>query len=203
MKGNLWRTGLIRFVPDGEMVEGQIAGKPVFAKIENGKYALTADKGATVGKNRVEITSYRGTGRMLKMSGEGDETEQVAEEEQEQFIPARHNTDSTLLVEVKEGREHSRFRTRMIPVLFLVPAHRTFLPLNGHDIPKPLRSAGRSARWLPVFVGRIQALLQWLPVRLFSPCTRARCSARSADETASWNRSAWACRAARNPVQRR
>ena len=91
-------NGLIRFVPDGEVLEGQVAGKPVFAKIENGAYSISGEKGVTVGKNRVEITSFRGTGQMLETSGG------AKEEEQEQFIPEQYNTVSTLSADIKEGQ---------------------------------------------------------------------------------------------------
>ncbi len=98
-RGKPLESGKIRFIPDGKVVNGQVAGKAVFADIKDGKYNLTTEQGATVGKNRVEIKSYRGTGRMVVTSaGEGKKEEEVA-----QFIPEDYNTNSTLSVEIKEG----------------------------------------------------------------------------------------------------
>tara|TARA_R110002111_G_scaffold261826_3_gene335823 strand:- start:31596 stop:32042 length:447 start_codon:yes stop_codon:yes gene_type:complete len=98
-RGKPLESGKIRFIPDGKVVNGQVAGKAVFGDIKDGKYNLTTEQGATVGKNRVEIKSYRGTGRMVVTSaGEGKKEEEVA-----QFIPEDYNTNSTLSVEIKEG----------------------------------------------------------------------------------------------------
>ena len=95
--------GLIRFIPDTAIVEGQVAGKPISAKIEDGKYSIPAEKGATVGKNRVEVISYRGTGVMEQTSAG------TKEEKTEQFIPEQYNATSTLSVEITEGANEHNF----------------------------------------------------------------------------------------------
>ena len=98
-QGKPLESGKIRFIPDGEVINGQVAGKAIFADIKDGKYTVSAEDGATVGKNRVEIKSYRGSGKMMVSSaGEGQKVEEVV-----QFIPARFNTESTLSIEIKEG----------------------------------------------------------------------------------------------------
>ncbi|QDV49373.1 hypothetical protein [Gimesia fumaroli] len=98
-QGKPLESGKIRFIPDGEVVNGQVAGKAIFADIKDGKYTVSAEDGATVGKNRVEIKSYRGSGKMVVSSGgEGQKVEEVV-----QFIPAQYNTETTLSVEIKKG----------------------------------------------------------------------------------------------------
>lgn len=98
-QGKPLESGKIRFIPDGEVINGQVAGKAVFADIKDGKYSLSTEQGATVGKNRIEIKSYRGTGRMMVTSaGDGKKEEEIV-----QFIPKKYNTQSTLSVEIKEG----------------------------------------------------------------------------------------------------
>lgn len=98
-QGKPLETGKIRFIPDGEVVNGQVAGKAIFANIKDGSYTITAEDGATVGKNRVEIKSYRGSGKMMIASGgEGEKVEEVV-----QFIPSQYNSESELSVEIKEG----------------------------------------------------------------------------------------------------
>ncbi len=97
-KGKPLESGKIRFIPDGEVVNGQVAGKAVFADIKDGKYSLSTEQGATVGKNRVEIKSYRGSGRKVVASGTGNKEEEIV-----QFIPERYNSQSTLSIDIKEG----------------------------------------------------------------------------------------------------
>jgi len=93
---------MIRFVPDTEVVKGQVAGKPVFGRIENGSYEIPADRGPTVGINRVEITAYRGTGKTTK-------EEDAVIEEQVQFLPSNFNTNSTLSADVTAGENPINF----------------------------------------------------------------------------------------------
>ncbi|QDU11506.1 hypothetical protein V202x_49290 [Gimesia aquarii] len=101
-KGEPLEEGLIRYVPDGEIINGQVAGKPIFAKIEQGKYQIPAEKGATVGKNRVEVTRYVEAGKQGNMSG--GKAELV-----KQIIPPKYNSHSILSVEIKEGKNTQDF----------------------------------------------------------------------------------------------
>lgn len=101
-KGKPLESGLITFMPDTEMKNGQVAGRPVFLKIENGKYAVPTERGVTVGKNRVEILSYRKTGRTIKEEGNSSD-------EQLQFIPDSYNTNSTLSADIKPNENTINF----------------------------------------------------------------------------------------------
>ena len=100
-KGEPLESGKIRFIPDGEVINGQVAGKAIFADIKEGEYAFAADQGVTVGKNRIEIFSYRGTGKMEQLSAEEGEIAEPVEQI-EQFIPPKYNMNSTLSIDVKE-----------------------------------------------------------------------------------------------------
>jgi hypothetical protein len=93
-QGKPLESGMIRFIPDSKVVEGRVPGKPTFAKIEAGHYAIPAERGATVGKNRIEIVSYRKTGKVSKM-------EDTTIEETEQVLPDTYNTATTLSADVK------------------------------------------------------------------------------------------------------
>jgi hypothetical protein len=93
--------GLIRFVPDSNVV-----GKPIYAKIEQGSYQVPADKGACVGKNRVEITGFRGTGKKEQTP----EAEEV--EIEEQYIPEKYNSQSTLTVDIQEEKNVKNFELK-------------------------------------------------------------------------------------------
>lgn len=101
-EGKPLEDGLIRYVPDGEIINGQVAGKPIFAKIVQGTYQIPIEKGATVGKNRVEVTCYLENGRQENMSGEKAALVK-------QIIPAKYNSHSTLSVEIKEGKNLQDF----------------------------------------------------------------------------------------------
>jgi hypothetical protein len=96
-------SGLIRFIPNTPVVDGQVAGKPAFGKIENGTYSIPSDRGATVGSNRVEIVSYRKTGKKTPM-------EDTMIEETEQILADKYNVKSTLTADVKSGDNKLDFK---------------------------------------------------------------------------------------------
>ncbi len=104
-KGEPLEMGKIRFIPDGEVVGGKVAGEVVFADIIDGQYSIPEIEGVTVGKNRVEIRSYRSTGRMLDASSEDGKKA----EEYEQFLPLIYNAQSKLSVDIKEGENKRDF----------------------------------------------------------------------------------------------
>ena len=101
-QGKPVEEGLIRFIPDEVNSEGLAPGKPAFSKITNGDYAVPADRGATVGKNRVEIVSFRKTGRMIEEEG-------TKSEENVQFLPEQYNTSSTLTADIVAGENTVNF----------------------------------------------------------------------------------------------
>lgn len=94
--------GLIRFIPDTEVIGGQVAGKPVFANIQAGEYNIPVERGAAVGKNRIEIVSYHKTGKTVQM-------EDTVVDEEVQFLPERFNTKSTLSADVQPGENQLDF----------------------------------------------------------------------------------------------
>ena len=107
-RGKPLETGKIRFIPDGEVIDGKVAGKAVFADIKDGKYSIPAEQGVTVGKNRVEIKSYRGTGKkMVSSAGDGEKIEV-----EEQFIPSDYNSKSTLSAQIQEGENTVDFELK-------------------------------------------------------------------------------------------
>lgn len=102
-KGKPLVKGLVRFIPDTQSADGQVAGKMAFANIKDGSYSIPADRGATVGKNRIEILSYRATGKTTQVENSTIEVEV-------QFIPEKYNTNSTLSEMVKRGENVIDFK---------------------------------------------------------------------------------------------
>jgi hypothetical protein len=81
--------GSITFVP----TEGT-SGPMAFGEIADGEYAISADeRGPVVGKHKVQIEAYRDSG--TKDSGGAPLKDQV--------VPAKYNTQTTLVVEIAEG----------------------------------------------------------------------------------------------------
>jgi hypothetical protein len=71
--------------------------------IENGTYSVTEEMGPNAAKYRVEILWQKPTGRK---KGAKDEP---AEEETVQMIPAKYNQQSTLEIEVGDGKSEHDF----------------------------------------------------------------------------------------------
>lgn len=89
-------VGTIAFYPaDG--LQGPVAG----GSIQNGQYSIARDRGPIVGKNRVEIHASKKTGRQVQapMAEPGAMTDEVLE-----AVPSRYNTQSTLVADVKPGK---------------------------------------------------------------------------------------------------
>jgi hypothetical protein len=83
--------GSMNFVP----VEGTV-GPTAGANIENGRYSIDREKGVTVGKNRVKISSVQPTGK--KIMAFGELTDEWAE-----VVPAEYNARSTLVRPIQPG----------------------------------------------------------------------------------------------------
>lgn len=101
LDGQPLEQGSLLFTPtDG--ARGVVTGGP----INNGKYALSAKDGPSIGWNRVEIRAVRKTGKMAQkpMAPAGEMVEEYAE-----AIAARFNSASTLNVEVKSGENTANF----------------------------------------------------------------------------------------------
>ena len=85
--------GCIAFYPCGNN-KGPVAG----GVIQAGNYSLNVHQGPAVGANRVEVHATRKTGRRVSSWGGAMIDEEV------ESIPGRYNTNSTLVVEVKTGK---------------------------------------------------------------------------------------------------
>ena len=86
-------TGAVEFVPT-EGTTGPVAG----AVIENGKYSAPKKLGPVVGTNRVKINGTRKTGKTVKTQMGSIVDERVP------VVPEQYNAQSTLVREVKPGK---------------------------------------------------------------------------------------------------
>ena len=86
-------TGKISFTP----LAGT-ASPTAGATITDGKFTIESEKGLKAGKFRVEIKAMRASGKAVFDDLSGGKVEK-----QEQYIPARYNSNSELVAEVKEG----------------------------------------------------------------------------------------------------
>ncbi len=94
--------------------QGSIAFKPIGANsafatggpIQNGRYALAADRGPAVGDNRVESRATRKTGKQVQapLGDPGRTTDEIVE-----AVPARYNQQSTLERSVPSGENQFDF----------------------------------------------------------------------------------------------
>src|SRR5688572_15059983 len=88
---------------DGQPVTGgsivfmpQMAGGPkAAAAIENGAYSIPAAQGVKPGKYRVEVSWHKPTGRKIPSADPG-----MTADETREAIPAKYNSNSTLLVDL-------------------------------------------------------------------------------------------------------
>ncbi len=94
--------GVITLYPKG-------AGSTVGCEIIDGSFVIALNDGATPGKYRVEIISFRPTG---KTEFDVDQNKQVLIEEQ--FLPKQYNTDTSLEAIIAVG-EKNRFEFNLKP----------------------------------------------------------------------------------------
>lgn len=89
-------AGNIVFYP-ASGTKGPAAG----GTIEDGQYSIAVAQGPIVGHNRIEIHASKRTGRKVQapMSDPGVMTDEIVE-----AVPDRYNTKSTLVAEVKSGK---------------------------------------------------------------------------------------------------
>ncbi len=97
-------SGQVTF--DGAPVdEGQItfeprgAGRMAFAAISAGRYATSRERGVQPGNYLVRITASRPTGKSAEI--DSFITDQASATVNEQFLPAKYNSASTLEIEIK------------------------------------------------------------------------------------------------------
>ena len=99
----LVQTGMIQFTPtDGN--EGPMSG----AVITHGKYAIPQAKGPVVGMNHIQIRGNRKTGKII-------ETRHGPTEERVPVVPDHYNKHSTLVREVKAGKNEFHFKLSSQP----------------------------------------------------------------------------------------
>ena len=81
-------------------------GQPAGGAIQDGKYAIKAEQGPTLGPQSVEIHSERKTGKKIQaaMRDKGELMDETVE-----AIPAQYNQRTTLTYEVKSGDNEQDF----------------------------------------------------------------------------------------------
>lgn len=95
-------AGSIQFIPDVDASGKPLRGQAVQALITEGTYELPAESGPTVGLNKVMINATRKTGKFQKIDGQKIEIEQ-------QYLPAKFNSSTTLKYEIKAGENTADF----------------------------------------------------------------------------------------------
>lgn len=96
LDGQPVEQGSISFIPTAG-TRGPVAGGTIVA----GKYHILASQGPVVGKQRVEIRAGRRTGRQVRATDFGEEG---SIDEMVESVPAKYNTSSQLVYQVKPGR---------------------------------------------------------------------------------------------------
>jgi hypothetical protein len=89
--------GTVTFTPAG----GGAADAAAWAKIEGGRYSISAAEGPGVGTSRVEIRWDRKTGKQIPAVPPAPPDTMI--DETAEAIPPRYNTRSELKAEVKPG----------------------------------------------------------------------------------------------------
>jgi len=97
MDGNPLTQGSILFTP----LDGQ--GVATGSDIKDGLYSIDRAKGPATGRNRVQISGVRGTGKMVQkpLAPQGEMIEML-----EGSIPTRYNGTSTLEVNVQADQDN-------------------------------------------------------------------------------------------------
>ncbi len=100
MDGELLHDGSIAFFPT-EGTKGPSAGGVIF----EGKYDIPADKGPTVGKNRVEIRAFRPSGkRVSDIWKPGEQLDEMV-----RALGPQYNDKSTLVQDIQHGQNQADF----------------------------------------------------------------------------------------------
>ena len=105
LDGKPLEGGSINFFPTGN-TRGAATG----TNIVDGYYELSSSCGPVVGKNRVEITSAKKTGRQAPDVRNPGATI----EEKVPLVPACYNKDSTLTVEIQSGQNRQDFALKSL-----------------------------------------------------------------------------------------
>ena len=84
-------------------------GPPAGGTIHDGEYSIGYEKGPVIGKNRVEISAFRETGKTITI-GYGPGATDMAE--RVETIPAKYNENSELIEDLKPGRNAIDFELK-------------------------------------------------------------------------------------------
>ncbi len=103
LDGEALSNGRIALRPSAQMA----ASRPQSAKIDNGEFSFARSLGIASGSYIVTITTYRKTGRKLKV----DEAEAL--DEHEQYLPEEYNTRSQISVNIRGNTSGLRFDLKM------------------------------------------------------------------------------------------
>lgn len=98
--GESIQEGVISFLPTNGTT-GPASG----GIIADGKYSISAEQGPVIGNHQVKILANRKTGK--KIAPPPPATGTV--DEVEQYIPEKYNTQSTLTIEIKAGKNTKDF----------------------------------------------------------------------------------------------
>jgi len=95
-------NGLIEFMPQDKQ-----SGQPGGSVIENGQYAISAEKGLLAGDYQVQIRADRPTGKKV-WDGMGDERLPASKKNMvdvmESYVPARYNDRTELRAKIEPGK---------------------------------------------------------------------------------------------------
>ena len=95
LDGKPLESGSILFTPEGP---GSTGG----GEIENGQYSLSRELGLSPGSYRVQIQSWRPTGRTIRDAASGETFDDLVS-----IIPPRYNERSELKASIEKGIENT------------------------------------------------------------------------------------------------
>lgn len=104
LDGRAMEQGSIAFVP----IDG-LRGVATGGAIEHGRYQLSGNSGPMLGWHRIEIRGSRNSGRMVQkpFAAEGEMMEEFVE-----AVAPQYNTQSTLKIEIKPGKNTADFAVK-------------------------------------------------------------------------------------------
>ncbi len=107
LDGEPVESGSITFFPTGD-TQGPVSG----GQIDNGSYSIAGGNGPVVGRNRVEIRWPRNTGNTITLPADGLGSGEMTQQERVEAIPAKYNANSTLIHQVKPGKNTIDFELK-------------------------------------------------------------------------------------------
>ena len=105
VNGEPLEEGIIEFLPTGET-----PGPSVGGVIQQGEYSIPLEKGPAVGAHHVKIEAMRKTGRQVMGGAPGEES---LIDERKSFIPAKYNTQTTLIADIQPDSNRADFNLQI------------------------------------------------------------------------------------------